>query len=102
MEMRCFCKLLGISYKDHITNEQVTNTIQQAIRPFENLFEIVKSSMAMFQDCMDQLKPYFKALPMEKEKGEDRRNGQEFCKITMGYRGQENMERAGWKVFCGV
>ena len=23
LEMRCFCKLLGISYRDHITNEEV-------------------------------------------------------------------------------
>ena len=36
------CKLLGISYKDHITNEQVSSTIQQATGPFENILEIVK------------------------------------------------------------
>ncbi|XP_060068004.1 uncharacterized protein LOC132548199 [Ylistrum balloti] len=32
-EMRCFRRLIGISYKDHITNEEVKNRIRQAIGP---------------------------------------------------------------------
>ena len=27
-EMRCYCKILGISYKDHITNEEIRAKIQ--------------------------------------------------------------------------
>ena len=43
MEMRCYCKILHISYKDHITNEEeVCAKIQQAIRPHEDLLTIVK------------------------------------------------------------
>ena len=42
MEMRCFRKLLGISYKDHITNETVRTIIRQAIGPYEELLVTVK------------------------------------------------------------
>lgn len=42
MEMRCFRRLLGISYKDRITNEIVHNKIKQAIGPYEDLLTIVK------------------------------------------------------------
>ena len=44
MEMRCYCKILHISYKDHVTNEEVCAKIQQAIGPHEGLFTIVKRS----------------------------------------------------------
>ena len=33
MEMRCYRKKLRISYKDHVTNEEVRAKIQQAIGP---------------------------------------------------------------------
>ena len=33
MEMRCYLKILHISYKDHVSNEKVRAKIQQAIGP---------------------------------------------------------------------
>ena len=42
MEMRCYRKIVRISYKDHVTNEEVRAKIQQAIRPHEDLLTIVK------------------------------------------------------------
>ena len=42
MEMRCYRKILRISYKDHVTNEEVRTNIQQAIGPLEDLLTIVK------------------------------------------------------------
>ena len=42
MEMRCYRKILRISYKDHVINEEVRAKIQQAIRPHEDLLTIVK------------------------------------------------------------
>ena len=44
MEIRCYCKsqILHISYKDHVTNEEVCVKIQQAIGPHEDLLTIVK------------------------------------------------------------
>ncbi|WP_419652875.1 hypothetical protein, partial [Thiolapillus sp.] len=37
MDMRCYRKILHISYKDHVTNEEVHAKIQQAIGPHEDL-----------------------------------------------------------------
>ena len=42
MEMRCYRKILHISYKDHVTNEEVRAKIQLAIGPHEDLLTIVK------------------------------------------------------------
>ena len=44
MEMRCCRKILRISYKDHVTNEEVRAKIEQAIGPHEDLLTIVKRS----------------------------------------------------------
>ena len=42
MKMRCHSKIECISYKDHVTNEEVRAKIQQAIGPHEDLLTIVK------------------------------------------------------------
>ena len=41
-EMRCYRKILRISYKDHVANEEVHAKIQPAIGPHEDLMSIVK------------------------------------------------------------
>ena len=40
--MRYFGKLLGISYRDHITNEEVKARIRDAFGPYEDLVTSVK------------------------------------------------------------
>ena len=40
--MRCYRKILRISYEDHVTYEEVRAKIQQAIGPHEDLLTIVK------------------------------------------------------------
>ena len=42
MELRCYRKILHISYKDHVANKEVRAKIQQAIGPLEDLLHIVK------------------------------------------------------------
>ena len=42
MEMSCYPKILCISYKDHVANEEVRAKIQQAIRSHEDLLTVVK------------------------------------------------------------
>ena len=42
MEMTCYHKLPRISYKDHVTHEEVRAKIQQATGPHEDLLTIVK------------------------------------------------------------
>ena len=42
LEFRCFRKILGISYKDQVTNEHVRKTIVKHIGPYEDLLATVK------------------------------------------------------------
>lgn len=42
LEMRYFRRLLGISYRDHITNVEVKTRIENAIGPYEDLLTSVK------------------------------------------------------------
>ena len=39
MAMRCYRKILHISYKDHVTNEEVRAKIQQVVGPHEDLLQ---------------------------------------------------------------
>ena len=48
--MRFYRKILRISYKVHITNEEVRAKIQQAIGPHEDLLTIVKRRKLKWYD----------------------------------------------------
>ena len=53
LEMRCYRRLLNISYKDLVTNEEVRNRIQNAIGMHDDFLTMVKKrklSMATSQD----------------------------------------------------
>ena len=41
-ETRCYRRLLNISYKDHVTNEEVRRKIQAAIGEYDDLLTLVK------------------------------------------------------------
>ena len=41
-EMRCYQRLLNISYKDHVTNEEVPRKIQAAIGEYDKLLTLVR------------------------------------------------------------
>ena len=61
MEMICYLKILRISYKDNVTNEEVRAKIQQAIGPHEDLLTIVKRRPFMSSVHQVWPKPSFKA-----------------------------------------
>ena len=42
-EIRCYRRLLGISYKDHVTNEEVRRKIQAAIGEYGELLILVRN-----------------------------------------------------------
>ena len=42
LEMRCYRRLLNISYKDHVTNAEVRNRIQNAIGVHDVLLTMIK------------------------------------------------------------
>ena len=48
MEMRCYRKILHISYKDHVTNEKVRAKIQQAIGPHEGLMIVKRRELQWY------------------------------------------------------
>ena len=54
LEMRCYGRLLNISYKDHVANEEVHSRIQNAIGMHDDLLTMVKNGnsggMATSQD----------------------------------------------------
>ena len=41
-EMKCYRRILNISYKDHVTNEEVRRKIQAAIGEYDELLTLVK------------------------------------------------------------
>ena len=42
MEMRCYRKILQISYEDHVTNEEIRTKIHEAMGPHESFLTVVK------------------------------------------------------------
>ena len=48
MNLRCYCKILCISYKDHVTNEEVRAKIQQAIEPHEDLIMVKRRKLQWY------------------------------------------------------
>ncbi|XP_072018295.1 uncharacterized protein [Amphiura filiformis] len=42
LELRCFGKIVNISYKDHVTNKEVRTRVKQAIGPYDDLLTTVR------------------------------------------------------------
>ena len=82
MEMRCYRKILRISYKDHFTNEVVRAKIQQAIGPHEELMTIVKRhKLQWYWSCLPFTKSGQNHLERWEEDKADRGRGR---KTTSG------------------
>ena len=75
MEVRCYCKILHISYKDHVTNEEVRAKIQQAIRPHEDLM-IVKRRKLQWYGHVSRSSGLDKTILQGTVKGERRQGRQ--------------------------
>ena len=69
MEMRCYRKILHMSYKDLVTNEEVSAKIQQAIRPHEDL-TIVKRRTLQWYGHVSRSSGLAKTILQGKVKGE--------------------------------
>ena len=76
MEMRCYRKILHISYKDHVTNEEVRAKILQAIEPHEDLLTIVKRRKLQWYGHVSRSSNLAKIIPQGTAKGERRQGGQ--------------------------
>ena len=76
MEMRCYCKILHILYKDHVTNEEVRTKIQQAIGSHENLLTIVKRHKLQWYGHVSRSSGLAKTILQGTVKGERRQGRQ--------------------------
>ena len=76
MEMRCYRKILRISYKDHVTNEEVRAKIQQAIGPHEDLLTIAKRRKLQWYGHFSRSSGLVKTILQGTVKGGRRQGGQ--------------------------
>ena len=76
MEMRCYRKILHISYKDHVTNEEVRAKIQRAIGPHEDLLTIVKRRKLQWYGHVSRSLGLAKTILQGTVKGRRRQGGQ--------------------------
>ena len=115
MEMRCYRKILYISYKDHVTNEEVRAKIQQAITPHEDLLTIIKRCKLQWYGHISHSSGLAKNILQVTVKGGRRQGGQrkrwvdnirewtglEFTKSQMAVENRK-MEETGCEVICGA
>ena len=75
MEMRCYCRILHISYKDHVTNEEVRAKIQQATGTHEDV-TIVKRRKLQWYGHVSRSSGLAKTILQGTVKGERRQGRQ--------------------------
>ena len=76
MQMRCYHKILPISYKDHVTNKEVRAKIQQAIGPHEDLLTSVKRRKLQWYGHVSRSSGLAKTILQGTVKGGRRQGGQ--------------------------
>ena len=76
MEMRCYRRLLNISYTEHITNVEVRNRIERAIGPYEDLLTTVKRRKLKWYGHVSRSSGLSKTIMPGTVKGGRRRGGQ--------------------------
>ena len=74
--MRCYRKILHISYNDHVTNEEVRAKIQQAIGPHADLLTIIKKSKLRWYGHVSHSSGLAETILQGKEKGRRRQGRQ--------------------------
>ena len=78
MKMRCYRKIVLISYKDHVTNEEVCAKIQQAIGPHADLLTIVKRrKLQWVWSCLPFIRSGQNHLAQHSERGKKTRQIEE-------------------------
>ena len=115
MEIRCYRKILHISYKDHVTNEVVRAKIQQAIGPHEDILTIVKRHKLHWYGHVSRSSGLAKAIFQDTVKGGGRQGRQRKRRTTTPGNGQAwssasprgqwrtgEMVKTGCKIICGA
>ena len=100
MEMRCYRKILRISYKDHVTNKEVCAEIQQAIGSPEDLLTIVKRRKLKWYGHVIRSSGLAKTILQGTGKGEDDKTDRKRGVKTTSGNGQawsSRSSRAQWR-----
>ena len=110
--MRCYRKILHISYKDHVTNKEVRAKIQQEIGPHEDFLTIVKRRKLQWYGHVSRSSGLAKTIFSERGKktrqtGEVGRQHQgmdrpEVRQVPEGSGEHEKMEKTGCEIICSV
>ena len=112
MEMRCYHKILHISYKDHVTSEEVLAMIQQAIGPREDLTIVKRCKLQWYVSHSSGLAITILQGTVKggRRQGRLRKRwegnirewtGLEFAK-SQGSGEQGKMEKTGCEIICGA
>ena len=113
MEMRCYCKILHISYEDHVANEEVHAKIWQAVGP-HNLLTIIKRCKLQWYGHVSRSSGLAKTILQGTVKGGRRQGGQrkrwednirewpglEVRQVPVGSGEQGEMEETGCEIIC--
>ena len=88
-EMRCYRRLLNISYKDHVTNEEVRRKIQAAIGEYDELLTLVKIRKLRWFGHVSRSSGLAKTILQGIVKGKRKRGRQKESGKTISRSGQE-------------
>ena len=112
MKMRCYHKILRISYKDHVTDEEVRAKIQQAIGPHEDLTTVKRRKLRWYGH-VSRSSGLAKTILQGTVKG-GRRQGRQrkrqhqgvdspgVRQVPEGSGEQGKMEKTGCEIICGA
>ena len=115
MEMRCFRRLLRISYKDHITNEEVKARIRHEIGQYKELLNTVKERKLRWFGHVTRGNSLAKVIMQGTVRGGRKRGRQkrrwednirEWTGLSMGQAIRQAEDREGWRLMiartCGA
>ena len=114
-ENEVYRKILRISYKDHVTNEEVRAKIQQAIGPHEDLLTIVKRRKLQWYGHVSRSSGLAKTILQGSERGKKTRQTEEEMgrqhqgmdkpgvrQVQEGSGGQGKMEKNGCEIMWSL
>ena len=104
LEMRCYRRLLIIFYKDHVTNEEVRNRIQNAIGVHDDLLTMLKKRKHRWYGHISRSSGMAKTVLQGTVKGARRRGRQkrwednikEWTRMGLGDSLRAAEDREGW------
>ena len=110
-EMRGFRKILRISYKDHITNEEVRRRIQQITGPYEDLLTTVKKRKLKWYGHVTRSTGLAKTVlqgtvPGGRKRGRQKKRWEDNIREWTGLKLNECMRKAesreGWRELVAI